>query len=184
MSLGGIAQLVRAPASHAGGHRFEPRCLHQKTAALVRGWPFFLLHRGSKDERYRATVRWTVATASDQAPAGARVEPRCLHQKTAALVRGWPFFLLHRSSKDERHRATVRWTVVTASDQAPAGARVEPRCLHHEKSTSSEVLFSMKRTLRCMKNEARLRLMKRDFAVLMVRALHLTSCWIYGNLFE
>ena len=66
--------------------------------------------------------------------------------------------------KDERHRATVRWTVVTASDQAPAGARVEPRCLHHEKSTSSEVLFSIKRTLRCMKNEARLRLMKRDFA--------------------
>ena len=67
-------------------------------------------------------------------------------------------------SKDERHRATVRWTVVTASDQAPAGARVEPRCLHHEKSTSSEVLFSMKRTLRCMKNEAWLRPMKRGFA--------------------
>ena len=113
LSLGGIAQLVRAPASHAGGHRFEPRCLHQKTAALVRGWPFFLLHRGSKDERYRATVRWTVATASDQ---------------------------------------------------APAGARVEPHCLHHEKSTSSEVLFSMKRILRCMKNEAGLRPMKRGFA--------------------
>ena len=45
------------------------------------------LRRDSKDERDRATVRWTVATASDQAPAGARVEPRCLHQKTAALVR-------------------------------------------------------------------------------------------------
>ena len=87
-------------------------------------------------------------------------------------------------SKDERHRATVRWTVVTASDQAPAGARVESCNVHHEKSTSSEVLFSMKRTLRCMRNEAGLRLMKRDFAVLMVRALHLTSCWIYGNLFE
>ena len=59
-------------------------------------------------------------------------------------------------------------------------APLSPPC----KSTSSEVLFSMKRTLRCMKNEARLRLMKRGFAVLMVRALHLTSCWIYGNLFE
>ena len=184
MSLGGIAQLVRAPASHAGGHRFEPRCLHQKNGCPRQRVAFFLLHRGSKDERHRATVRWTVVTASDQAPAGARVEPRCLHQKTAALVRGWPFFLLHRGSKDERHRATVRWTVVTASDQAPAGARVGPRCLHHEKSTSSEVLFSMKRTLRCMGNEAGLRLMKRDFAALMVRALHLTSCWIYGNLFE
>ncbi|MCI5840647.1 MAG: hypothetical protein MRZ96_02035, partial [Clostridium sp.] len=33
-----------------------------------------------------------------------------------------------------------------------------------EKSTSSEVLFSMKRTLRCMKNEAGLRPMKRGFA--------------------
>ena len=113
-----------------------------------------------------------------------RISTHCLHQKTAVLVRGWPLFLLHRGSKDERHRATVRWTVATASDQAPAGARVEPHCLHHEKSTSSEVLFSMKRTLRCMKNEAGLCPMKRDFAALMVRALHLTSCWIYGNLFE
>ena len=34
--------------------------------------------------------------------------------------------------------------------------------------------FSMKRTLRCMKNEARLRLVKRGFAVLMVRALRFT----------
>ena len=42
----------------------------------------------------------------------------------------------------------------------------------------------MKRTLRCMKNETGLRLMKRDFAALMVRAFYLTSCWIYGNLFE
>ena len=33
-----------------------------------------------------------------------------------------------------------------------------------EKSTSSEVLFSMKRTLRCIKNEAGLRPMKRGFA--------------------
>ena len=33
-----------------------------------------------------------------------------------------------------------------------------------EKSTSEEVLFSMKRTLRCMKNEAGLRPMKRGFA--------------------
>ena len=35
--------------------------------------------------------------------------------------------------------------------------RISTHCLHHEKSTSSEVLFSMKRTLRCMKNEAGLR---------------------------
>ena len=75
-------------------------------------------------------------TASDQAPAGARIESLQVHQKTAALVRGWSFFLLHRGSKDERSK----------------------------KSTSEEVLFSMKRTLRCMKSEARLCLMKRGFA--------------------
>ena len=31
----------------------------------------------------------------------------------------------NRDSKNERYRATVRWTVVTASDQTPAGVRVE-----------------------------------------------------------
>ena len=31
--LGGIAQLVRVPASHAGGHRFEPCCLHQNATS-------------------------------------------------------------------------------------------------------------------------------------------------------
>ena len=36
--------------------------------------------------------------------------------------------------------------------------------LRPEKSTSEEMLFSMKRTLRCMKNEAGLRPMKRGFA--------------------
>ena len=30
-----------------------------------------------------------------------------------------------RDLKDERHRATVRWTVVTASDQAAAAARIK-----------------------------------------------------------
>ena len=53
-------------------------------------------------------------------------------------------FWAKTDSKDERHRATVRWTVATASDQAPAGARIESCCLHHEKSTSSEELFSTK----------------------------------------
>ena len=35
------------------------------------------------------------------------------------------FFCVIEDSKDERHRATVRWTVVTASDQATAVARIE-----------------------------------------------------------
>ena len=54
--------------------------------------------------------------------------------------------------------------LVRAPASHAGGHRFEPRCLHHEKSTSSEVLFSMKRTLRCMKNEAGLRPMKRGFA--------------------
>ena len=37
----------------------------------------------------------------------------------------WLFLL--RDLKDERNRATVRWTVVTASDQAAAAARVKSR---------------------------------------------------------
>ena len=54
--------------------------------------------------------------------------------------------------------------LVRAPASHAGGHRFEPRCLHHEKSTSSEVLFSMKRTLRCMKSEAGLRPMKRGFA--------------------
>ena len=41
-----------------------------------------------------------------------------------------------------------------------------------EKSTSSEVLFSMKRTLRRMKNEAGLRPMKRGFAARRKNGVH------------
>ena len=43
------------------------------------------------------------------------------------------FSVLIRDSKDERYRATVQWTVVTASDQAPAGARVESLHSDHNK---------------------------------------------------
>ncbi len=44
-------------------------------------------------------------------------------------------------SKDERHRATVRWTVVTASDQAPAGARVESRRGRQKKALLRKCFF-------------------------------------------
>ena len=43
-------------------------------------------------------------------------------------------FCFEWDSKDERHRATVRWTVVTASDQATAVARVESLTLRQTKS--------------------------------------------------
>ncbi len=39
-SPGRIAQLVRAPASHAGGQRFESVCAHQKKPPQP-GWSFF-----------------------------------------------------------------------------------------------------------------------------------------------
>ena len=42
------------------------------------------------------------------------------------------FFYQGQDLKDERYRATVRWTVVTASDQAPAGARVKSCYPHHD----------------------------------------------------
>ena len=45
--------------------------------------------------------------------------------------------MLKKDLKDERYRATVQWTVVTASDQAAvAAARVKSFCPCHEKDTT------------------------------------------------
>ena len=41
---GGLAQLVRAPASHAGGHWFESSSLHQKVPDFVKIRNFFRLY--------------------------------------------------------------------------------------------------------------------------------------------
>lgn len=42
---GGVAQLVRVPASHAGGRRFEPASSHQRNAlkSLIRVSGLFVL---------------------------------------------------------------------------------------------------------------------------------------------
>ena len=171
-----MAQLDNAADSDSEDRGFESLRAGQEISRLTGAGDFFLKRRDSKDERDRATVRWTVATASDQAPAGARIAipssgPRnfsphrgggflfktkgfegragqsnspvdsCDRERPSARRRANrnPFerakkFLvssrrgisfLRRDSKDERHRATVRWTVATASDQAPAGARIE-----------------------------------------------------------
>ena len=40
--FGGIAQLARVPAWRAGGHRFEPYCLHQKILIRKNGDFYFL----------------------------------------------------------------------------------------------------------------------------------------------
>ena len=41
-TIGGLAQLVRAPASHAGGHWFESSSLHQKVPDFRRNQELFL----------------------------------------------------------------------------------------------------------------------------------------------
>ena len=45
---GGLAQLVRAPASHAGGHWFESSSLHQKVPDFLRNQElFFIFHQNN-----------------------------------------------------------------------------------------------------------------------------------------
>ena len=71
---------------------------------------------------------FTLLEASVDLPV--RCQAGNVHQK-AVLERGLFFFAPEQDAKDERYRATVRWTVATASDQAPAGARIESCNVHH-----------------------------------------------------
>ena len=57
-TVGGLAQLVRAPASHAGGHWFESSSLHQKVPDFVRNQELFLFMI-SKVTRYFGVFRLT-----------------------------------------------------------------------------------------------------------------------------
>ena len=50
--FGGLAQLVRAPASHAGGHWFESSSLHQKAPDLVRDQALFPLMSSNSDAAF------------------------------------------------------------------------------------------------------------------------------------
>ena len=47
--FGGLAQLVRAPASHAGGHWFESSSLHQKVPDFTRNQELFLFISSNSD---------------------------------------------------------------------------------------------------------------------------------------
>ena len=51
-SYGGLAQLVRAPASHAGGHWFESSSLHQKVPDFVRNQELFLFMPSNSDAAF------------------------------------------------------------------------------------------------------------------------------------
>ena len=50
--FGGLAQLVRAPASHAGGHWFESSSLHQKVPDFVRNQELFLFILSNSDAAF------------------------------------------------------------------------------------------------------------------------------------
>lgn len=50
--FGGLAQLVRAPASHAGGHWFESSSLHQKVPDFVRNQELFLFMLSNSDAAF------------------------------------------------------------------------------------------------------------------------------------
>ena len=49
---GGLAQLVRAPASHAGGHWFESSSLHQKVPDFTRNQELFCIFGLKSDARF------------------------------------------------------------------------------------------------------------------------------------
>ena len=49
---GGLAQLVRAPASHAGGHWFESSSLHQKVPDFLRNQELFLFISSNSDAAF------------------------------------------------------------------------------------------------------------------------------------
>ena len=71
------------PIYEPKGQGFESLAARQKRQAPARAAAVSFKARDSKGRRYRATVRGTVVTADDQAPAGARKTPsqtsaRCL----------------------------------------------------------------------------------------------------------
>ena len=56
-TVGGLAQLVRAPASHAGGHWFESSSLHQKVPDFVRNQELFLFMFSNSDAAFGRFLR-------------------------------------------------------------------------------------------------------------------------------
>ena len=70
----GCSSVGRAPALQAGGHGFESHHLHHvKPNGFAEALWLHISGGDSNDERYRATIRWIVVTASDQ---GAQFAPR------------------------------------------------------------------------------------------------------------
>ena len=92
-----MAELADAPDLGSGISDVQVQVLLPAPKTRLRpsvGVVFFLQEQDLKDERYRATVQWTVVTASDQAPAGARVKSCYPHHTwTLILIQSESFFI-------------------------------------------------------------------------------------------
>ena len=92
---GGLAQLVRAPASHAGGHWFESSSLHQKVPDFVRNQELFLFMI-SKVTRYFSVFPSTQTVTQDtKGPESTGQERRGYTRRSCPL-----FCLLHCLTDD------------------------------------------------------------------------------------
>ena len=158
-----MAQLDNAADSDSEDRGFESLRAGQEISRLIETGNFFF----KKGFEGRAGQSNSPVDCCDrERPSALRRANRNPFERAKKFLvssrRGISF--LRRDSKDERDRATVRWTVATASDQAPSGARIAipssgPRNFSShrggeflfktkgfegravEKSTSSEVLF-------------------------------------------
>ena len=93
---GRVAQLVRAPASHAGGHRFESCRAHHTKQSLYRVWRYSL--------RAANTLRIAVSRASGMLSAsfsaaspvceffGRAPRQHCARSVELALCKYWPWY--------------------------------------------------------------------------------------------
>ena len=83
---GGLAQLVRAPASHAGGHWFESSSLHQKVPDFVRNQELFPFISSNSD-----AVFWRFSFDPNRGP---KAERSGKHRRGAdGIIRPSPAFL-------------------------------------------------------------------------------------------
>ena len=85
-TFGGLAQLVRAPASHAGGHWFESSSLHQKVPDFVRNQELFLFMSSNSDAAF-----WRFSLDPNADP---KAERSGKHRRGAdGIIRPFPAFL-------------------------------------------------------------------------------------------
>ena len=101
-------------------------CSAPKTVEPVRVQRLFFslsgIRRTNGTEQRSGGALWPWATKRPQACESnplQRAKDRWTRQGSAV------FLFSVRDSKDERYRATLRWSVVTVSDQTPAGVQIE-----------------------------------------------------------